>query len=217
MENLDYIEAAGLNGPTKGRQHVEFYLRPIFMKAKSEAAGYPIHESVEYIKIFNPGGKDIVDREVTEEHRSIYAAQYAKFKAGDATQIVGFPIEQWPGIDVAQAADLKHSHIFTVEQLAEVPDSNLAPLGPRARSLREKAKAYLEAAKGNAPLQKLSDENERLKGEVEILKQQIAEISDRVKGEEGGEKVLAEAEQAAQPKPKRKRGRPRKKPLVETA
>ena len=47
-------------------------------------------------------------------------------------------------------------------------DGNLANLGQGGRTIRERAKAWLEQAGGGAPLDKLIAENEKLKAEAEV-------------------------------------------------
>ena len=68
------------------------------------------------------------------------------------TDALGTPLDQYPTIDVAQAAMLRNSGIHSLEQLSAVPDTNLDTLGPRGRSLRDGAKTFLESMTGNSAL-----------------------------------------------------------------
>jgi hypothetical protein len=82
----------------------------------------------------------------------------------------------------------------TVEMLADVSDANLSWMG--ARGMRDKAKAWLEQAKGGAALSKLQAENESLRADLDAMKAQIA--------------ALGMAEE------KRGRGRPKKEIVDDT-
>lgn len=142
------------------------------------AAGRPIYEDVEYVEIMVPGDKtQTVHRPVRPTDKIEYSKQYQAWKAGhDQHAATGTLLEQWPGISRAQVEELRHFKIRTVEQLAELSDGNAARMGP-ILALRQRARDFLERAKGNAPLEKMRTELAARDNEIETLKRQVAELA----------------------------------------
>lgn len=100
-----------------------------------------------------------------------------RFKKDQApAQGSGTPLEEWPTLDVQQRADLRAMNIHYVEQLADASDGALVNLGMGARALKQKAQAFLAAARGQAPIDRLVEENDELKRQMAILSQQVAEM-----------------------------------------
>lgn len=89
----------------------------------------------------------------------------------------GTPLEAWPRTaDVSLVASLKESGIYTVENLADLPDSRLGVLPMGGRDLREQAKVFIAAAKGSAEYSGIIAQNVELTEQVKILSKQMAEI-----------------------------------------
>lgn len=102
----------------------------------------------------------------------------------------GTPLEAWPRTaDVALIASLRESGIYTVEMLADLPDSRLDVLPLGGRDLREQAKVFIAAAAGNAQYEGIIAQNVDMKAQIELLQKQIAEIhaADARRGDSGGE------------------------------
>lgn len=93
----------------------------------------------------------------------------------DDPDMVGTPIEAWTAIDVTLAASCKEAKIYTVEALANLPDGRLNALGMGARGLRERARAFLDASKGNAGNEALAGRVAALEAENERLQQIIGD------------------------------------------
>ena len=89
-------------------------------------------------------------------------------------------------LDVAMIASLRASGIFSIEALADVPDSSLTVLGMDGRRLREQAKAYIEQAKDSATAQKYAVENDALKQRLAALEAQFEELSKDLPEEKRG-------------------------------
>lgn len=150
-----------------------FYMDAIQNISLSEKAGRPIFEDKEMVEIRIPGDKNwswvgSVD-EPGMHIKERFAEQYAAFKRGEMIASVGTPLEAWPPLTKSRVAELKGCHIFTVEEYAAIPDNTLGKLGIGAREEREKARAFLESAKGNAPTAALAAEVARLTAMVEQL------------------------------------------------
>jgi hypothetical protein len=152
------------------RLPVEFYIGVMKNDHKSLEAGRPIYDDVEFIRIFN--SKDnIVDRPVRELDKQRWPRRYAAWKAGNQEAgVSGTRLEHWPILTRAQAEEFKYYKIFTVEQLAEAPDSqSIGIMG--FQKYKALAKQTLEMAKGEAPLVKMQQE-------LEIRDAKIAEQQD---------------------------------------
>lgn len=103
------------------------------------------------------------------------------FKAWESKQRLadhGTPLETWPIVNRAQVAQLKHVNVFTVEDLAELPDSALpnTGLGLNAREIRAKAQAWLKQAEGGAAIAKLAGRLERLEQADKAKDEEIAAL-----------------------------------------
>lgn len=154
-----------------------FYVQAMPDGKRSQEEGRPIFREVEMIEIRIAGDKTtVIDTKVTDEHRQRWPRHYEAFKACQKTATIGTPVEEWPILTVSRVAELKALNIFTVESLAELSDTGLAKLGMGARELQNKAKAFLESAKSGAVTNQLVADNERMKMEIQMLKDQIREL-----------------------------------------
>jgi hypothetical protein len=153
--------------------HVSFYYKAVQNIAKS-VDGVPFFEDIEYVIIESPGGKQTVNRKVKPEDKERFPNHYKAFLANRETPVTGMPIEEFPGITASEVEAFKYAKIYTVEQLASLPDGQLGVLGMDGRKKRQRAHDYIEAAKGNAPIQALRDENEKLRADLSMMKEQMA-------------------------------------------
>jgi hypothetical protein len=128
--------------------YVQFYLRPMIQKTKSDEAGRPIFQDVEHVRILVPGDKlSIVDRIASPDDVSRFAEHYAKFKAGQGNDVIGTRLEVVPWMTRSKVEEYKFFGIVTVEQLADANDQ-VGQKFPGFHSDREKAKKFLDAASG---------------------------------------------------------------------
>lgn len=158
----------------------------------SNKHGRPIFDQVLYVEVITPGSRDsspvfacerIYAKEVgiEEPARTQYYEQYQRqidaYRNGTSgAGLTGTPLSSWPRMTVALVATAHAAGVFTVEGLAELPDSRLTAFGPGARELREQAKAFVSAAEGNAPVEALAAENEQLRAEIERLSAAVAAL-----------------------------------------
>lgn len=175
--------------------YVQFYFEAIKDEEASIKAGRPIYVDKEYIKIIPVGDKNTqVCEPVTDEYRFRWPQQYAAFKAQQHQPQEGTPLEQWPPLTKSQVMTFKGANVHTVEQLANVSDSNLSNLGMGARDLRDKAIAYLKSAEGASGTLAIQQQLSDALKQIEALKNQMAGFK---------------SEGAIEDEPK-KRGRPKK-------
>jgi hypothetical protein len=143
--------------------HVNFYLRPVLQQTLSEQANRPIYADAEFVRIMVPGDKlSIVDRLASDDDKSRFADHYAKFKAGQADQVVGTRLEVVPWMSRSKVEEYKFFGVVTVEQLADASDQ----VGQKFQGFhqdKQKAKNFLEAASGTST-------------RIQELERQVAEL-----------------------------------------
>jgi len=158
-----------------------FYMRPVKNEFRTKLEGRPIFDDVEYVEIVIPGQKSTVDERVKDEHRQRWPDRYRAFKDNQEAPEHGTPLSEWPGVTRGQVEELSYFHIRTVETLAALDDAALSraiPMGGFA--IRDKARRYLDAAKGAAPADALAAENEQLRETISAMKEQIDQMAEEI-------------------------------------
>ena len=155
--------------------YAEFHYHPKRNDLKSKELGRDIFEDTPYVRIMVPGDKDnIVFRPVRDTDKQRFPKQWQAFLAKEEQVQEGTPLSEWNGISRSQAEELKAFGIKTVEALVSMPDSHgQGFMGINA--LKAKAKAYIEDASFAAPIARLTQENEALRVEIEMLKAAMSE------------------------------------------
>lgn len=158
-----------------------FYVKTVLDGIQTKAQGRPIYHDVDFVRIHIPGDKNtVIDRKVTDEDRSRFYHKYVHFKATQTNRAPdGMPLDEWTGLTRAQAAELKHFNVYTVEQLATLPDQ----FGQRFMGffeLRRKAQAYLSQAKDDAFAAKVAVENDELRAQLKQQQDAINVMSARM-------------------------------------
>lgn len=157
---------------------VKFYLKSTPDAAKSAAEGRPMFKEVEYVDIKIPGSRTGgACRPARQKDLERFPRHYAAFKNRIEEPNDGTPLAEWPAISRSQADELAFFNVKTVEQLAEMSDTNAGQfMGMNA--LREKAKAWLAKAAEGAPALALA-------AVVAEKDAQIAMLSERLNALEG--------------------------------
>lgn len=174
-------------GGNKGLS-VRFFMHAIQDERRSMEEGRPIYKEIEMVEILTPGSRDILHKAVTEVEKHRFKELYKQFRETKESRIDGTPLDQFPFISVAERKELEYFNIFTGEQLVNIPDGNIDKIGVNGRDLIKKVEAYIKFTKDNAHIAKTTQENEELKREIALLKQQMAKIM-KVKEEDNGEKA----------------------------
>lgn len=171
-----------VNNPDS-RLNVRFYQKAVQNNFKTALEGRPIMEMADFILIEVPGNSNLViDTYAATEHKDRFPIQWARYQnektVGD---IEGTLLHDWPVLNAAVAAELKHFKFYTVEQIAQASDAQLNTLGMSAGmsplSLRDKAKAFLASAKDTALVQQQADELRKRDEELSAVKAQLAELA----------------------------------------
>lgn len=156
---------------------IRFDTHPVKDEDASTAAGHPVYRDEEFIRIVVPGDRNTeVHRPVRAEDKVKFRAQYEDWKRGLEQRAPGIPLTEWPGLSPSQVETLRYAHITTVEQLSEVSDQNLSKLGMGYEMLRQRARDYIAAAKGMAPLDDLRKKYEEQSSHLAMALKQMEDL-----------------------------------------
>ena len=160
---------------------VRFETRAVQNEFKSKEAGRPIFEDADYIQIIIPGSREISTFPMDEHYLRRFRKRYEDWKnSADKVKIEGTMLSELTWMTKSQIAELNYSNVYTVEQLANLPDV-LARSFMGAQQLKERAKNYLQKAADQAPMLKLQSELEKRDQEIEGLKGQLANALEAIK------------------------------------
>lgn len=173
--SMKMAEAGDNIAAQDSRLIVRFYVGSEEDREASDKEGRPIHKPVERIRILIPGERDYVDRHAWEGDKRRFPKHYEEFKSNKDVVESGTPLSAWPGIATPQIAELAHFNVKTVEQLAAMADA-AAQKFMGINALRQRARDFLEAARGAAPLTAMRAELETRDSEIAVLKQQMAQL-----------------------------------------
>lgn len=166
--SLDSTFLEAERGQTRNPNIAHFYFHPVLNAQLTAEKGQEIYEDKEYILIISPGQRlSEIRRKATDKDKINYSVQYAAFKNGKAQPIIGTPLTNLPGLTPARVKELEYLNIRTVQHLLEVPDSALPKIGPDARELQIKARAFLE--KNDSRVLVLEDKIKLLEAKIEAL------------------------------------------------
>ena len=177
--DFSHFETTALQQARPPGPILRFFIEAVENKFKSAEAGRPIYDNVEMISIINPGSKDEFIKKVDAAARQRFGPQYEHWKRTQEQPAEGTPLEMVPFLNPAQVREFKALNIPTLEHLANLHDGPIQKIGMGGLELVRKAQAYLKAAGDNSVVTKLAAENQRLKGEIETLKTQIAQVNAR--------------------------------------
>lgn len=183
MANGAFTRDFGGSGvPQKGDIRPRFYMDTEKDEKASQEHGRPIFHEVEMVEMIIPGNPHTKPvQRVRDDHRARWPEAYDRFKAGQQAAVDGTPIEEWSPLTKSQCMELKALGFQSVEELAAMNESAIQRIGMGGRTLQQKAKAYIEQAMGNAPMEKMAHENELLRNEVAAQKTQIADLGNMLK------------------------------------
>ena len=182
----------------EGRRYAFFRVDTKHNKVKSEAAGRPIYDEVILLEQVIPGNNLMKPvRPMREEDKTEFAHEWAAFCNNREQQMAGTPLEHAPFLSRTQVAEFKALNIYTVEQLATLPDSSSRNI-MGFHEVRTKAEAFLRSGEITARAKEL----ERIKSENEAMIER-----QRAENEELRSRLAALEAQIGAPK---RRGRPPK-------
>ena len=176
-EPSDFAKPDETRFAADNKLYVEFFRKPVLQPGKSREAGRAVYEEVDYVRIHVPGDKSsVIERPVSQQDQFRFADRYAKWKAGQEEAVIGTPLSALPGMNAAKVEEYKFFKLVTVEQLAEANDN----LGSKFMSFqqdKQRAKAFMEVAANNAPIERMNEELQKRDAVIEDLKTRLDALS----------------------------------------
>lgn len=161
--------------------YIEFYRKPIMQPGKSREAGRAVYEEVDYVRIHVPGDKSsVIERPLSQQDIFRFQERYNKWKAGQEEAVTGTPLSALPGMNASKVEEYKFFKIITVEQLADAND-NLGGKFMSFQSDKQRAKAFMEVAANNAPIEKMNAELQKRDAEIENLRTMVEALQANAK------------------------------------
>lgn len=150
-----------------GVQHVEFFMNSL--EARDEN-GNPQYIEREFVRITNPGGKDVAEREVQEKDKVTYMAQYKAFKDGVVYEGEGFKLRDVAFLSKNEIDMCARAKIYTVEQLAGVEENGIKALGLNGYDLKKKAENWIKGRTGaDALVNQITALEKRLDAQADLV------------------------------------------------
>ena len=159
-----------------------FHYQQVHNEERSEEEGKTVFEQKEFVEIIIPGNaRERPIFEVEDSHRERWPLQYDRFlKKQEQRLDEGLPLMEWSQITRTMAASFEHDKVYTVEQLANLPDANLMSMGPGMLDLKYKAQKYLEMQTGEAAINKIINENLEKDKRIEALELKVDELIEKI-------------------------------------
>lgn len=183
---LDHM--SGQNRPNPDdRLRVQFGSFPELDQDASAKEGRPIFKEAVYINVMVPGDRDIVHRRAWEKDYDRFPRQYAAFlNKQNQDHVSGTPLKIVPWLTLGQVKELEYFNCYTLEQLANMPDSQSNKF-MQINKLKQLAKDHLQAAKESAPLTAMRAEMDEKDNRISTMEKQLADLIKRVKAAEDDE------------------------------
>ena len=165
---------------------VRFYAREELQPFATEQQGRPIYKTVDFIHIEIPGDRNtIIDCHVRPDHVTRFPVQWARYQNSKTDdQIEGTLLKEWGLFTASQCEELKFFKFYTVEQIANATDTQLANIQPMVgmapQSIRERAKAYMNRSQVTAEATAAADEAAKREAELAELKAQNQRLQEQM-------------------------------------
>lgn len=134
---------------------------------------------VPFVEVRAPGDVlNVVRKPAQENHKQRWPQEWAAFEASQKDgkeRLNGAPLEQAPFLSKAQVLEFRAKGLRTIEHLADMSDVNGQGI-PAFSQTRQKARDFVEAARGNAPLLAMRAELESRDAEMKALQEQMTAL-----------------------------------------
>lgn len=174
--------------------YVRFERRAVEDRSATMAEGHYVAKDVDFALITPIGSKDVIPRQVDEWIKQLhqqakedripiawvpqYEAAYAAWKRGEDVPLNGTPIKGWQMASPAMQKNITSANVLTVEDLAVCNDEALHRIGMGAVDMKQKAVAWLKAAKDTGVV---AQENAGLHAKLKALETQISQLTEQNK------------------------------------
>ena len=164
---------------------------------------------IEMVAILTPcDPKATPHHKVTDRIREMYPVEYEAFRKGVETVPTGKPLELWSALTQQQVHAMKALNIFTVEQVAEMADSNLHRI-PMGRTLKNQAQAVLKAWKDQDSVEAMRQKDEANQHAIRSLEDNNMQLQEQLAKMQAQLEALS-GDKGDDAPSKRGPGRPRK-------
>jgi hypothetical protein len=174
--------------------YIKYEMREIEDRAATIANGQYTAKDILFVVVTPAGSKDELDFEaeawlarqrdavragrLPQKWLDYYLAVKKAHEEGLEEPTNGTPLSRWPGLSPAQHKNFLSCNIRTVEDVASMNEEALMRVGMGARSLQQRAQAYLDALKSGVG--QASEANAALKVENASLAQQVKDLNEQV-------------------------------------
>jgi len=170
----------------RGKMAVFFHAVQVQNNFKTMTEKRPIFEEKIFLKKLVPGDSTlVVDRPMREQDIDEFPIEWARFEQKKEQKVSGTPIDVWSAISETQKAEFKALHIFTIDQFAQLADS----VGNKImgfNDLRDKARAFIAAAKDSAVFDKIRAETDAKLAQQEEEMAQLRELVNQLTAKKSG-------------------------------
>ena len=133
--------------------------------------GLPVFANRTRIEIRVRDSHDVVDARATDEHKRRFPQEYALYLAKKEKTRNGTPLSMFAFLNAAQVQCCEFRGIFTVEELAALDEMKASEIG--LLDEMKLAQEFIKVSSNNKELAEVTQENKRLKAEIERLKEQV--------------------------------------------
>ena len=170
----------------RGKMAVFFHTVQVQNNFKTMTEKRPIFEEKIFLKKLVPGDSTlVVDRPMREQDVEEYPIEWARFEQKKEQRVSGTPIDVWSVLSETQKAEFKALHIFTIDQFAQLADS----VGNKImgfNDLRDKARAFIAAAKDSAVFDKIRAETDAKLAQQEVEMAQLRVLVEKLSAKKTG-------------------------------
>jgi hypothetical protein len=170
----------------RGKMAVFFHTVQVQNNFKTMTEKRPIFEEKIFLKKLVPGDSTlVVDRPMREQDIDEFPIEWARFEQKKEQKVSGTPIDVWSAISETQKAEFKALHIYTIDQFAQLADS----VGNKImgfNDLRDKARAFIAAAKDSAVFDKIRAETDAKLAQQEEEMAQLRELVNQLTAKKSG-------------------------------
>ena len=170
----------------RGKMAVFFHTVQVQNNFKTMTEKRPIFEEKVFLKKLVPGDSTlVVDRPMREQDVEEYPIEWARFEQKKEQRVSGTPIDVWSVLSETQKAEFKALHIFTIDQFAQLADS----VGNKImgfNDLRDKARAFIAAAKDSAVFDKIRAETDAKLAQQEEEMAQLRVLVEKLSAKKTG-------------------------------
>ena len=185
----------------------EFFTKPMEDKEAEKRLGHAVFVDVDHCRWHKRGSnlsatecKIATLPKLYPHIWPVVKPAYEAWKGGRDEEVQGTALKNWPMVSPAMVLNLRAINIRSVEELADTTEADFQRIGPGARDLREKARAWL----------KVANETGRIAAELKSRDDEIAALKDALTAAREDIQELRGALDRVQPREHRGPGRPRK-------